>query len=241
MNAREEAHCRCQWILRLALLLTVVIACCAKTDVQVAQRITTGIETGDGITVILDYRGGTPDDAHKLEKAIGQCVSEALKERRPGARFIDPVDFRRAVFPGMDVTSAPRSPESIFLVLDKPQVRDAVKALNLRYLVCVKECTSSTAQAVVEGRMMPLALGVFQEKKTVLSANVIDLRKACDSGDVTSTATDVGYYGFISILPVAIPAFTESRACKSLGMKVVEMILNASAQPTERQSEGGTQ
>ncbi len=62
-------------------------------------------------------------------------------------------------------------------------------------------------------------------KNAELVGDIIDLQKVADSGEVTVTVADSGFYTCAYIFPVAVPAFTESRACKTLGQAVTKFLL----------------
>lgn len=222
MGADEVSFWPLHIHLVLFTMLSLAFTGCAKLHVTEIPTRVTGIEPGDSITVALDFQGGSPQKAEKLEKSIGDCISDAILERNLSVRFIHPGEFRRAVFPDMDITSAPRTRESVLMLLSSPQFRETIKSLNLRYLVTVRERTANEAR----GYGGHMAGGVVvHEKSTELVANIIDLQKASDSGEFQVTVKDTGYYGCVAYLPVVIPAFTESRACKTLGRAVTKFLI----------------
>lgn len=214
------------WPLHIHLLLFMMLSLaftgCATIRVDVIPGSITRIEAGDCIAVVLDFEGGSPARAEKLEKSIGGCISDAMVERKLSIRFIDPNEFRRAVFPGMDITSAPRTRESLVGPLTSPKFRDKIKSLDLRYLITVREGTWSSTQVETDRQIYVIRI---HGKTTELVASIIDLQNVADSGEVRVTVKDSGYYGCISCLPVVVPAFTESRACKTLGREVTKFLL----------------
>ena len=216
------------WPLRIHLVLFVTLSLaftgCSKTHVKEIPGSVTGIEAGDRITVVLDYEGGSPQKAEKLEKSIGDCISDAMMRRNLSVRFIPPGEFRRAVFTDMDIISAPSTREAILGFLSSPPFREKIKSLNLRYLITVREKTGFYYDRF-EGGPEFYSGGVSHEKSTELVANIIDLQEASDSGEFQVTVKDTGYYGCVAYLPLFIPAFTESRACKTLGRAVTKFLM----------------
>lgn len=209
--------------LMLFMMLSLALTgCAAKFRVEEIPRSVTGIEAGDCITVVLVYQGGSPQKAEKLEKSIGDCISGAMVKRNLSVRFIPPGEFRRAVFPDTDITSAPR-PRAILGLLSSPQFRDKIKSLNLRYLITVRERTELKEH--LRGASQIAFLELAHEKSTVLVADIIDLQKASDSGEVRVTVEDSGVYACVCIFPVVAPAFTEGRACQALGRAVTKFLL----------------
>jgi hypothetical protein len=56
-------------------------------------------------------------------------------------------------------------------------------------------------------------------------ARVIDIQRSSYSGCVQATAKASGFYGIFILVPIIIPAFTESDACKSFGNAVAKFVL----------------
>ncbi len=204
-------------------MVSLAFSGCAKFRVEVIPRNPTGIEAGTCVTAVLVYQGGSPEKAEKLEKRIGGCISGAMADRNLSVRFIPAAEFRRTVFPDTDIASAPR-PRALLGLLSSSQFRDRAESLNLRYLITVMERTE-----LKEGLMGdPIALSfliVTHDRSTVLVANIIDLQKASDSGEVRVTVEDQGAYGGVCIIPVVVPALTEGKACQTLGREVTKFLL----------------
>ncbi len=53
------------------MMLSLAFTGCATIRVEEIPRSATGIEAGDGITVVLDFEGGSPQRAERWEKNIG--------------------------------------------------------------------------------------------------------------------------------------------------------------------------
>ena len=179
------------------LLVAVCLAGCSGVEVQVSGRGAGPVEQGEALTLVLDYGGGSPDDAVELEARLSTCVQEALEAAGSPAHLLPSAEFRRAVFPGMDITSAPRSVESLAALLKAPEFRQKIEALHLRYVVNVREGTASRHQPVFVGVGYPGGgiLGAGYTKQTGLTAGIIDMRRANQAGVVTSTVGSAGFYG----------------------------------------------
>jgi hypothetical protein len=67
-------------------------------------------------------------------------------------------------------------------------------------------------------------IGATETKRTDLTAHIIDMKSASKSGVVSTTAESQGFYGVVVILPIVVPAMTESTACKRLGSEIVMSI-----------------
>ncbi len=212
----------------LFMILPLAFSGCSTIQVQVKDTpgSVTGIEAGDCITVALDFEGGSPEMAEKLENSLGGCISDAMVERKLSVKNIDPGEFRRAVFFDKNITSASWDRQLILGLLNAPYFRDKIKSLNLRFLITVREGTLSYTEFISRAESFWSFSGYWvHRKKTELVADIIDLQKGSDPGEVRVTVADRGYYTYAYIIPIILPAFTESRACKTLGREVTKFLL----------------
>jgi len=115
--------------------------CSAKVQVQHSGKVSGALVPGDGLTVVLDYVAGSPEKAAKLETRLSVCVQQALRKAGWPAKFIPPDEFRRSLFPNLDITTAPRSVESFVSLLKAPQFHQGIISLRLRYVVVINEET----------------------------------------------------------------------------------------------------
>lgn len=214
------------------LIILLIMTGCASIEIKETRTRSTGIQAGEGVTLLLDYAGGKPAEAEELEKKLGQCVAESLVDYVPSARFIDAQAFRKMAFARLDITAAPRRTASLLLLLNRLEFQRVIKTLGLRYVVSVAESTDKTWRKEIGGAGAGAGtfavLSSIENKKTELIARVIDLEKAVESGRVESRVEDTGAYGMIAFgvlpLPVIVPATTEASACKNLGKAVAEFI-----------------
>mgnify|MGYP006901957908 FL=1 len=221
----------------LCAVLSSIIAGCSTAQGQGIRQGDSIIQARDGITVVLDYRGGSQEDAEKLEKSVGDCVIAAIESKGLPLRFVTPSEFRKEAFPDMNITSAPRSVESIRTLTGQSQFRRAIDRLNLRYYVFVSESTRYQDEPVMVGGGYPpvaVLMGAAQMKETELLATVLDLHRPSDPKEMTSHVTDWGYCGFVFIVPVLIPAMTEAKACEALGRTIVEHIMRESTKTSDK-------
>jgi hypothetical protein len=210
-----------------SLVAVACLAGCYTVQVQHTGKGSGAVEPGDALTVVLDYGGGSPDEAAKQEARLSECVQQALHEAGRALKLIPSDEFRRLVFPDFDITSAPRSTESLVLLLKVPQFRQKIDSLQLRYLVTVKqEETSSRPEGFGVGGGYPgiAILGATHKKRTELTACIIDMKSASETGVVSTTAESTGFYGWVIILPIIVPAMTELSACQHFGREVVKSI-----------------
>jgi len=218
-------------MLNLTALILLAVAClagCSTVEVQHTGKSSEEIEPDETLTLLLDYVGGSPEDAAKLEARLGECLQEALHKACKTSKLIPSDEFRRLVFPGSDITSAPRSGESLTLLLKAPEFRQKIDSLWLRYLISIKEATWSKQElggVVGGGYGAPgFIIGSAQEKRTTLTAHIIDVKTGSEIDVVDIRAESTGFYGCVVILPIVVPPRTESPACQRFGSEVVKSI-----------------
>lgn len=238
--------------LAASTMVACLAGCPAKVQVQHSGKVFGALEPGDCLTVALDYSAGSPEKAAELETSLSLCLKQALREAGWPAKFIPPDEFRRSLFPNLDITSAPRSVESFVSLLKAPQFRQGIDSLRVRYVVVIKEetwlwsnvaeyngqATQSTdlkesflqlLMAPLEGfcialfALPPPMMGTYK-KRTDLKASIIDLKSGIESGVVSGTGESTGYWGRVYIMPIFLPAVTESTTCQQLGREVVRFI-----------------
>ena len=208
------------------LVIVTCIAGCTKGRLRHQGRETESIEQNDTITIVLDYAGGSLDEAKKLETRLSESVQEALHDSDTVLRLIPPDEFRRLVFPGLDITSTPRSTASLALLMKAPKIRQKIDSLRLRYLVSVKEETFTrrgsgfTGYAPAPGGVSFLAT---YKKRTNLKASIIDMKNASEKDVVDIDEKSTGIYGLV-VIPFFIPAATELEAIQRFGREVVKCI-----------------
>ncbi len=200
---------------------------CTSVQIREDRNITTGMEIDEALTVALDFRGGTKEDAHALEDKIYNCIIKAFRKANSQVRIISPDEFRNSFFPGMDIDSMPRTQESINLLLGNPAVREKISKLRLRYLIVVRVDTSTAPDPdITKDGLYLYGFLVGWHESTSMTAKVIGLKSPCVSGKVEATAKGESVYGTaLLLIPVIKPAHTQSSACKKLGEALSRFIL----------------
>jgi hypothetical protein len=99
----------------------------------------------------------------------------------------------------------------------------------LRYLISVREETSSRSEGVAVGEGYPPIgiLGTTHEKRTNITARIIDMKTAYEKDFVSATSESTGFYGIVVFLPIIVPPTSESVACQNFGSEVVKSIMSS--------------
>lgn len=219
----------------LAILLSILcFAGCRSITVKEQRSASTGIETGESVTIVLNFSGDlSMEETQKVEEKYGRCIADALKRKNPEIRFVPAGKFRTAVFPGLDFASSPRTPGSYRLLLDNPGFQERIVALGIRYLVIVGGSTETQHDfgdilcGAGYGGGGCFGLKVWK-KTSALAGVIIDFKKSRTAGEVSATVTGKSWFAVLGILPLGMPTFTESRACDELGESVGKFLVGTS-------------
>jgi hypothetical protein len=208
---------------------------CTTALVREVRETPTGIEPGAAIAFVFSREFSLAGQPVQEKEIIG-CISGAVRKAHPTLRIVPPEEFRRAVFFDLAPEAAPNNPEYFALLLDHPTFRERVAPLGIRYLISVVGGTEQTAEVGVIP-LPPAALigGAVWDRKSRLTASILDLKQARTSGEVRASASGSSWFVFVLPLPIMIgaPAFTESKACGDLGEAVAKFLADEGAPKSE--------
>ncbi len=211
-------------------ILLVCLSACNTVQVREYRKAATGIEAGEVMTVMLDYGGGPLEKARALENKLSDYIIKAVHREHTAIRFVNADEFRRVAFPGMDIDTAPRSPEILLTLLSDSEFQRRIAPLDIRYLVLVRMVSRST---LVDGGIDFYTILVAWEEETYLNARIIDLKKGYLSGEIRSNASGYNVYGVaFAFIPVIVPGLSEPSACKSLAQAVAKFIAGSETSTT---------
>jgi hypothetical protein len=211
------------------LFLSTLLSACTTGAVTQSREAPTGLGTGEAIAFLFERQFSL--DAKRVEESeIIGCITEGVRKFHPTLRIVLPDEFRRTAFPDLAPEAAPNTPEYFALLLDHPTFKERVATLGIRYLISVVGVTTQTGGVGVTGIGGYgggfLVVGGGWDRKSSLTASVLDLQKGRTAGKVEASAS--GHPWFLIVFPspliMGAPAFTESKACGDLGNAVVKFI-----------------
>jgi hypothetical protein len=150
------------------------------------------------------------------EHDFAECVSDALTRASPTTRVISDEEFRRQLFPWFEPATAPRSEEGFQSLLGKPLVSKKLEELGVRYAVFVR---GSTREETFHGGVPYVAVWAGVNKDTQLGVSVWDLKSAELAGKLHASGS-----GTFLMLPIPLPAATESIACSDIASELAEFL-----------------
>ena len=164
-------------------------------------------------------------------KNLADCLQRELKEDFLDIKIIPEDQFRNALFPWFEYRTAPKDAAELSALLNKTFIRKHIKRLGVEILVYVH---GETNQGQLEGPGFcgggyggAACLGyVSAERETYMATTVFNLIDATTLG-----STDVHYHGNVRVpmllIPIPIPAFTQSAACSETARLISNRIMNS--------------
>ena len=193
----------------------LVLAGCMKADVKYSVEESAVDLTRTTISILSNNLDDEP---------LSRCLLSFLQEDLPHLKFFPEDQFRDALFPWFEYSTAPQDAVAISSLLDRPMIREHINQLGVRILIYVH---GDTIQDEMDG---PGFCGggyggggclgyVSADRETYIATSVFDLSQATALG-----STDVHYKGTIHmpmlIIPIPIPVFTQSSACKETARQI---------------------
>jgi len=168
-----------------------------------------------------------------LERDAVVCISEAVLAAHPKVRIITPDEFRQTVFSYQLPREEAQRTRYFTLLMSEPAIAERMASLGIRYLVSIGGRTeeSETRGGILcgGGTGGGGCLGaVFWDQRTNLAASIYDFRERRATEELQVTNTGRGWFAMVMILPVGLPSFAESRACRGLGEAVANYLLGKS-------------
>jgi hypothetical protein len=211
---------------RIILILTIIIFVfgCTKSQIRGSLDARSYANQYPLVTIFsIDHR----------DKSFAECLQRQLEEDLPNLEFIPGNKFREALFPWFEPSSAPKDIQELSNLLSNDLIRNRIEDLGVELLIRVQGVTNQSELEglgiVAEG---PGVVGAFgyssAERKTHIQTTVWDLKKHVSLGD-----TDVhsqGKFRMISlVIPIPIPAFTESSACSETAKRISDCLTGKGA------------
>jgi hypothetical protein len=155
------------------------------------------------------------------------CVAEAIGKISPGIRVIAPATFRDGMFPWFEPDTTPTTVGGLTRLMDRPIVRQKIRAFGVRYVVAVGGRTGGEmghwGGTVAQGPGIAAAItGVHVKTTTELAAVILDLERTEPVGQVSASATGTSGAGVLLIIPyVYFGPDTEQVTCEAIAQRVV--------------------
>ena len=203
----------------ISAFVIMVLAGCMKADVKYSVEESAVDHTRTTISILSNNLDDVP---------LSRCLQRFLQEDLPDLKFFPEDQFRDALFPWFEYSTAPKDAAAISNLLDRPMIREHIDRIGVQILIYVH---GDTIQDEMDG---PGFCGggyggggclgyVSADRETYIATSVIDLKEATSLG-----STDIHYKGTIHmpmlIIPIPIPVFTQSSACKETARRISESL-----------------
>ena len=144
------------------------------------------------------------------EALLVDCIRNAIKSRDPKRIFVTYDTFRKRAFPELPAIAAPRHPRYIRLVLNRPDFRNRIADLNLRYMIFVGGVIETRTQGGIgcfAGGHAGACFGlVTWNKESRLAASILDMDRMEELETVNAKASGTAWLAVFIIFPFGFPA-----------------------------------
>ena len=153
-----------------------------------------------------------------------------MGEGIPDVGIVPSKSFLSATYPWFEPANVPGNSEALATVLAETKVQQKVADLGLHYVVVVGGGTLATGKGwggAVGGGGSPYGAvigGVNTEKKTRLTATILDMQASKKVAHVEVFASGEAHVGLIVLIPYIVISPTEGAACKALAQRVVGIL-----------------
>ena len=120
----------------LGIIVTVLVssACASPTKTEILVHKTISLDPGETIVLFPNRSPTAPSTARNFM----QCVKKELAEHSiPLTQIANTIEFQNALFPWFEPDHAPHTAEEMDSLLSKPEIKERIEALKIRYLVSV--------------------------------------------------------------------------------------------------------
>lgn len=210
----------------LALFLTLLLtAGCTTIDVQFARKTQTVAESDHSILLLALTES-------PLEIEAEECIADSVRTTVSGARIVSRDEFRRQVFYYAYPQSGEEAARYFTSLVRHPVTKARIAESGLRYAVSVQGGTDQQVEPIFGAAGGPgggiTVFGAHWTRKSHLEASIFDFQEATDAGTIRSLAEGDPWFLCIGVGPFCAPigaaAFTETKACSSLGSAVATFL-----------------
>lgn len=229
---------------RLACLAAILVSGCAaptRTEVSFDPVPQSMQVTRDAVVLFPAYvdpgygaatsnSQPTPEQHNAGEADFMRCLKNELEKKvSHRVKLMDAATFQDALFPWFDPTHAPSNVRELEALLARPEVRQRIASLGVRYLVNIAGSAESDGfpgMICGAGYGGGGCLGLAWENKTHrVHAVIWDVVQGTQSGAL-STKTSGRSVSFAFVIPIIFVANTEGDACKALASELGRLLVD---------------
>lgn len=209
------------------LVLLVTLSGCVTARIEDAREQVTAIGDGESVVVMAkSYHQGNETEANYLT-----CVESALGRGSDKLQVIPHQLFVDNLFPWFEPRTLPTDTTGLGDLLQRPGVSEAIKNMNVRFIVWLDGDTERAAQ----GGSLSCAAGpggggcfgfAWWQDDAAYEAQVWDLSDGESAGTVSADFSGTSFLPAL-VVPIPLVARTQSRACKGLADQLKSFLVSS--------------
>jgi len=210
------------------IVLTLLLGClilggCTTTTINEYRQTPIQLSDQDSVVILGRRQSGQ----HETEPFLIDCIAKELDALGKDVQIIDEIDFLNRLYPWFEPRTAPLSPERLRMLMDNPRIADAIKAMNLHYMVWVEGSTvRGDSTGAMSCTISPTFVGCFGfgswEDDASYEIAIWDVTTFNSVAWLSASASGTSYMPAI-VAPIPLIARVKSKVCESIADQIILM------------------
>lgn len=199
-----------------ALSCLSLAACPSTTETDVSVGSALPLAAGETIVLFPAFQ----DVVSPSAKGFARCVRAKIeRHENASGKIMDTAAFQDALFPWFEPAQAPRTLDELNNLISRPEIRERIFSLKVRYLISMAVSTESDGFpgfvcGAGYGGAGCLGLG-WENQDFAMYAIVWDLKTGAEAGELTASSAGKSL-AIGAGIPIIFTAYTEEDACEAL-------------------------
>jgi len=207
-----------------ALSCLLLAACPSTTETDVSVGSALPLAAGETIVLFAAFQDVVSPGA----KGFARCVRAKIERyENASGKIMDAAAFQDALFPWFEPAQAPRTLDELNNLISRPEIRERIFSLKVRYLISMAVSTESDGFpgfvcGAGYGGAGCLGLG-WENEDFAMYAIVWDLKTGNEAGELTASSAGKSLAIGVGI-PIIFTAYTEEDACEALAVALGKVL-----------------
>jgi hypothetical protein len=202
----------------IALVSGLAVISCSTVRVEENRIQTVVLDSADAVAVLGRRHGSTYNTEYDLVSCVAKDVAS------DGLQVISETVLSDELYPWLEPRIAPIKIEAMLYMMNRPTVRERLKAMNLRYVVWVDGSTETTDSsgsmscAIAPGFAGCYGMGIWTNESGY-EVSIWDIEESREIDQISVSAEGTSYLPAI-VVPIPLIARVQSSACNGIAMQV---------------------
>jgi hypothetical protein len=234
MDLEKQSRVTSLGRLLAAVILVLIATGCANHPVAESGSVAV-----PAVAVLINHQWVEEDqqgliwelrkEEQEVEEKFATCVRQEAASSNLPVKVITGTEFRAILFPDLDPRAAPRSMETLHLLIPDQRFQKRIQDGHIDFIAVLggETRTSETKGSILCGGGYGggACFGAFWwDHESHVSALVVNMRSGIEHLQKGDDASGTSWFAMLAIVPVAAPSLHEVKACGSFGRAVVQSL-----------------